>query len=152
MMSAQVPKHRSRQQRGQVVIMFALVLSFVLFSMTVLIIDLTALYVQESYMVDAAQTAARDGAADANTAAYISTGTLKLAGGATGVCHTAGESALSTDTNGGHTATITCSASGVEVTATISEQVALPMDAFGITPHVSATEKAGLVAGTITPN
>jgi hypothetical protein len=138
----------TRTQSGQTLIMFALAMTFVFMGLIALVGDADTLMVRYNEVNSAALRGAQAGASDVDLAAFYK-GVHQLdAGTVQSVCQTAAE-------QGNPQLRATCplptAAAPDTVTATVTEQVSLPIPLFATQVQVKATRQGRAVFGGAAP-
>jgi Flp pilus assembly protein TadG len=140
--------HRRAGERGQILVMFAFSMVFLVVGMIMVAVDLSELYEAHVRLQDAAEQAALAGASQVDYVVAES-GTAALLPSFAGVCASAG------DEFSGSVGSTTCAnpAGTTEVVATVSLQaaVSMPVPGLGGTFTVTATYAAAPVLGAQTP-
>lgn len=136
-----------RRQSGQTLVMFAVTMSFLFLGLIALVGDADLMMVEYGRVNAAALIGVQAGTSAVNLDDFYK-GTRSLDGGlAKARCEQAAQAALAA--YGGGSAN--CNPQGLQVTATVSKQVNLPIPLFGPGATVQATRSGRAVFGGTTP-
>ncbi len=137
-----------RQQRGQILVLVALVLAFVLGGLLAAVADLVVYTGEQTQADTAAELGAVSGSQAVDPARFPSgigsTAQLRLGPDAVPTCK---EAAVVADPG----ADVTCTASGSTMTVQVSKHIRLPIPIFGLGSTVESRHQAGAALGTVQP-
>lgn len=135
-------------ERGQVIVLTALVVTTVLGALLVAVADLLVLSSESTRADTAAYLGAQSGAESVDTTSFASgvtsSGQLRLGSDAVANC----ERAVAAADAG---ATATCVVSGPSITVTVSKDIRLPVPFVGVSSTVRSVHQAGAALGTTHP-
>ncbi len=162
-----LPRRRRHRSHGQIIIIFALMLTTFLFGLVVAVIDLSTIYGAESKFARAAQNGAVAGAAQVDVDTFIATGQVTiLPGSGPAVCRSTITQELRDPTTHQSLPNViaTCTignppANGLpgnyQMTATVSRPIDLPLNFLGgVLPPFTVTQTYTALAqcGFTTPD
>jgi Flp pilus assembly protein TadG len=142
-------RHRKRAgERGQILVMFAFSMLFLIIGMIAVAVDLSQLYEAHVRVQNAAEQAAMSGASQVNYVAAES-GVASLLPSFSSICSSAGDAV--SGVVGSTTCTSPEGTDEVVAKVTIKASVAMPLPIMGGTFTITATFTAAPVVGGLTP-